>query len=68
MKLNKIEIARLANEFYTSMEFYRVLYNSMNDAERNELSIGLKTRGEYAQENYEAAKAHFEHYTAQLAV
>lgn len=68
MKNTKIELAQLATESFESMEFYRKLFNSMSDAERNELSIGLKSRGEYARENYEEAKARFEHYTAQLAV
>lgn len=68
MKTNKIELARLANEAYDSMEFYRKLFNSMSDDQRNELSIGLKSRGEYARESYLASKAQFEYYTAQLAV
>lgn len=65
--MNKVEIAQLANQSYESMEFYRNRYNSMTETERNTLGVGLKTLGQYARENYEAAKAKFEYYTSLLA-
>lgn len=62
--MTKIEAAREAIVNFEAMGFYADCYNRMTEEERAEMSIGMKTRGQYLIENYEDAKARFEYLTA----
>ena len=56
-----------ANAQYESWGFYAKRYNELTEEERNQVSIGGRTVGQYLKDNYAMAKARWEHACAMVA-
>ena len=65
--MSREEMIKEAQAQYASWGFYAKQYNSLTEEERNEPSIGGRTRGQYLQDNYNTAKARWEYLTKQIA-
>ena len=66
--MSKIEFAQEAMKQFEVMEWYRKHYNAMSDSQRAEMSIGGRTAGQYAMDNYLMAKARFEYYNGKASL